>query len=281
MCYNILNLRYNKEEKSGKDVYFMFELVRFKLSLAKDKAVFADILEDFKIKGIENQKIILENAEEKRMSAKIVEDSMIFDYRDEFLEKRIYVYKNGINIKVVEKRKEKRTKGSIIEILEKTYGFTKFSEKERYLIHLISKRFIFNKNVLFSNILIDEYMEYAQRLCIFQTTFETHYDTLKKYPDSSYRYKKTLLNGEDISVVYDVVEGKDRIMRIYDLYNGIRNKRNRNDIKGIQMGLIRKESFGYKETVGITAMEDAICGASFLINQYVEELSNYPKSIKK
>ena len=37
----------------------------------------------------------------------------------------------------------------------------------------------------------------------------------------------TLVNGEDISRIYDIVNGIDKIYRVYDLYNGIENERNK------------------------------------------------------
>ena len=63
-----------------------------------------------------------------------------------------------------------------------------------------------------------------------------------------------------ISYIYDIVAGTDKIYRIYDLYNGIINERNSYDIFLINLGLLRKSSLGYKETSGITAKENEICG---------------------
>ena len=68
------------------------------------------------------------------------------------------------------------------------------------------------------------------------------------------------INGEDISYIYDVVNGTDKIYRIYDLYNGTINERNSDDIFSIHLGLLRKAAFGYKEINGINAKENEICG---------------------
>lgn len=99
-----------------------------------------------------------------------------------------------------------------------------------------------------------------------KTTFESHFKTLRKsvgslrqYTDSPYS-TYTKINGEDISYIYDVVNGTDKIYRIYDLYNGTINERNSDDIFSIHLGLLRKVAFGYKEINGINAKENEICG---------------------
>ena len=52
-------------------------------------------------------------------------------------------------------------------------------------------------------------------------------------------------NGEDISQVYEFVDGIDKISRIYNLYTG-NVKKESDDIKTIIAGLVDENSFNYK-----------------------------------
>ena len=128
------------------------------------------------------------------------------------------------------------------------------------MVDLISNRYVFDKNISIYDI------NNFEQLCNMKTTFESHFKTLLKPVDSLRRYADspystyTKINGEDISYIYDIVTGSDKIYRIYDLYNGIINERNSYDIFLINLGLLRKSSLGYKEINGITAKENEICG---------------------
>lgn len=128
------------------------------------------------------------------------------------------------------------------------------------MVDLISNRYVFDKNISIYDI------NNFEQLCNMKTTFESHFKTLLKpvdslrwYTDSPYS-TYTKIDGEDISYIYDVVNGTDKIYRIYDLYNGIINERNIDDIFSIHLGLLRKSALGYKEINGITAKENEICG---------------------
>lgn len=176
---------------------------------------------------------------------------------------------------------ELRPNGVVIEKVRQTYGYSIFSKTEKKVTDLTSRRYILSTKTLnerFPEIdcmheysigyLYREYGEisdYKEEILKpdMVTTFETHmkycapYDGVRLVTDSIYS-TYTLLNGEDVSFVYDIVEGPDKLPRIYDLYNGIINDRNIGDLRAINLGLLREQAFGLKEASKITEKENSI-----------------------
>jgi hypothetical protein len=238
----------------------MLDLIKFKLLLKKYKNVFSDILGNMSIKESNDNIITFIDNDNNEMIAQMNNHDIIF----EIVDKRHIIVnlpeKYDYSVKVIDTIKEKKSKGCIIEKIEKNYDYTKESPYERVLVDLISKRYVFENDIqIEENIDLDE-------LCKMKTVFESHMKTLIKPHDSIKWYTTspystiTMIDGKDISYIYDIVNGNDKIYRIYDLYNGIINERNSNDIFSIHLGLLRKEGLGYKETSGITKKEDTICG---------------------
>lgn len=239
----------------------MFEIIKFKSILKNNKNVFADIINDMTIKTLRDNTITFVDYKENETIAVIDNSNILFRFDD----KKSTVVNlpqddNNEYVKVIDVIKEERDNGCIIEVIEKYYDFTIESEDEKVLVDLVSNRYVFDKNIS-----IDDINNFEQ-LCKMKTTFESHFKTLRKtvgslrwYTDSHYS-TYTKINGEDISYIYDVVNGTDKIYRIYDLYNGIINERNSDDIFSIHLGLLRKAAFGYKEINGINAKENEICG---------------------
>ena len=241
----------------------MFEITKFRAILKKNKNVFADIINNMNIKALKNNTITFVDHNGNEILAVINDDNIIFNFGD----KKSTVVNlpqedNNGCVKVIDVIKEKRDNGCIIEVIEKNYDFTKESENEKILVDLVSNRYVFDRNIS-----IDDINNFEQ-LCKMKTTFESHFKPLQKpvgstrwYTDSPYS-TYTKINGEDISYIYDVVNGTDKIYRIYDLYNGIINERNSDDLFSIHLGLLGKEAFAYKELNGINAKENEICGNS-------------------
>ena len=239
----------------------MFEIIKFKSMLKKNKNVFADIINEMTIKTLKDNTIIFVDFKGNEVIAEIDDSNILFRFDD----KKSTVVNlpqddNNEDVKAIDVIKEERDNGCIIEVIEKYYDFTRESEEEKVLVDLVSNRYVFDKNVS-----IDDINKFEQ-LCKMKTTFESHFKTLLKpigslrwYTDSLYS-TYTKINGEDISYIYDVVNGNDKIYRIYDLYNGTINEKNSDDIFSIHLGLLRKAAFGYKEINGINARENEICG---------------------
>ncbi|MBE6149455.1 MAG: hypothetical protein E7170_01875 [Firmicutes bacterium] len=246
----------------------MFETVTLKRILKKYESIFSDILFGFEFESIENNKIIFKNFSENKMIANINNNVINFYYKtlniERLIELKLPNKDEGDDIKINEIVREIRPNGTIIEKIERIYGFSEFSTESRTLVDLLSKRYVFDKNIEISD--IDEYNQCVDNLSIMKTIFECHMHVLVKPTNSVKWYKNspysthTLLNGTDISHIYDVVNGIDKIARVYDLYNGVINERNANDIFSIHLGLLRKDCLGYRELIGITDKEDSICG---------------------
>lgn len=239
----------------------MIDLIKFKSMLKKNKNVFADIINDMNIKTLKDNTITFVDFKGNKIIAEIKYNNILF----KFDEKKSTIVtlpqdNSSERVKVVDVIKEKRDNGCIIEVIEKYYDFTKDSEKEKILVDLVSNRYVFNQDVSISD--IDNF----EQLCKMKTTFESHFKTslmplnsFKCHTDSPYS-TYTKVNGEDISYIYDTINGNDKIYRIYDLYNGTINKRNSDDIFSIHSGSLRKSALGYKEINGIDAKENEICG---------------------
>ena len=238
----------------------MFEIIKFKSILKKNKNVFADIINDMTIKTLRDNTITFVDYKGNETIAVIDNSNILFRFDDKKSTVVNLPQDNNEYVKVIDVIKEERDNGCIVEVIEKNYDFTIESEDEKVLVDLISNRYVFDKNISIYDI------NNFEQLCNMKTTFESHSKTLLKpvdslrwYTDSPYS-TYTKINSEDISYIYDVVNGNDKIYRIYDLYNGIINERNSDDIFSIHLGLLRKAAFGYKEINGINAKENEICG---------------------
>lgn len=255
----------------------MLELKKIKLLLKQHKDVFKDILGNVLVEKIKNNEIFFRDTQGKRVIATITNNNLkfTFNYDNEAITKIINIELADLkdektDLKVVEIIKEKRPYGSIIEKNIKIYGLSRFSNNERVLLDLYSTRYVMHTDILSTYAL--ENSNFLEKNALLKTSFESHMKTFIKPHDNLRSYTaspcstRTLVNGQDISRLYDIVEGKDKIMRIYDLYMGIINERNSNDIISIHLGLLSKDGFGYMELNGITKKEDAICGKSLCLN---------------
>ena len=71
---------------------------------------------------------------------------------------------------------------------------------------------------------------------------------------------KIYLKHENVSSVFDAIDGFDKINRVYDLYRGIINARNEKDIDLIHIGLLSQDAYDLKGLRGITEKEDSMVG---------------------
>lgn len=116
------------------------------------------------------------------------------------------------------------------------------------------------------------------------TTFSTHmnyyygWDGVRQITENFYP-TKTLVNGENLSMLFDVNDGPDKLYRVYDLYRGVINPRNEQDIMSINSDFMSEDSFDYRRFIGITDTEDEIAGESkkTLSPEYVDYLTTFFK----
>ena len=116
------------------------------------------------------------------------------------------------------------------------------------------------------------------------TTFSTHmnyyynWDGGRQIKDNIYP-TKTLVNGENLSMLFDVNDGPDKLYRVHDLYKGIIYPRTECDIISINSGFIPSDAFSYKRFCGISDTEDSIVGEAKknLSTKYVDYLEGFFK----
>ena len=216
---------------------------------------------------------------------------------NEFSVERITVDENMLmtNISV-----EKREKGVIYSTLQKQFAPSSRFGNQIVLVDLAEQRLTFTKEKLeelFSNFDFDtsRLMKYLLKFKVIErkvnlkeqsdyfNEFSTHmnyyYSTLdnpRKYVNNIYP-TKTFLNGQEISSTYDIVDGKNKLYRIYNLYRGIINLENENDINAIHLGLLNPNGFYLMSLEGITEKENSLVGES--LQRTSEDYINYIKEM--
>ena len=86
---------------------------------------------------------------------------------------------------------------------------------------------------------------------------------------------QTYLNDEYYSRFYGMVDGPDKLYRVFDLYKGIINPRNENDVKCIHLGYLSQDAYDLKGLKEITEKEDSLVGKT--LEMVSEEYINYLK----
>lgn len=74
---------------------------------------------------------------------------------------------------------------------------------------------------------------------------------------------KVLVNGEDLTYLYDNLFGRDLVCRIFDLYHGEITELNNRDIYLIRLSKLNEEAFGLIELNGIVSKENELVGEQF------------------
>lgn len=171
---------------------------------------------------------------------------------------------------------EKRDRGIIITETREYYDWTKFTDKEKLPVDLYEYRYVFGNNnikTIYDNITPVQFELINKNninlinynLANFRTDFEVHMKTYRKsadgfvFTDSMYPVI-VKFNGNDVSLCYDLVDGPDKIKRAHDLYNGIINGDNKEDIKAMHLGLMSTDGFGLRDFTGFEDKENAFLG---------------------
>ncbi len=170
---------------------------------------------------------------------------------------------------------DKRPKGIIYTLIQKQFAPSKRFQ-DIVLTDLTEKRFTFtqtkiksltNNNFtdLYSLLLELEKVTDLKNQSDFSSEFATHMNYYydfgggRKAKDNIYP-TKTYFNNEDVSRLFDI-EGKDKLYRIFDLYNGVINSRNEKDFKSLKSGFLSSAVFNFKNSRGISQKEDSIVGS--------------------
>lgn len=194
---------------------------------------------------------------------------------------------------------EKRENGVIYKDLQKQFAPSNRFKSKTVLVDLIEDSYVFSRDKI--NRIIDKEdfsdvrlmylllkikkasMENELKdICDIHNRFSTHMNTYiqcksgRPIKDNIYP-TRTYFNGEEFSSLFDVNDSADKLYKVYDLYNGIINARNENDINSIHLGFLSEDAFGFRELKGITSQEDELVGRSNLevSNDYINYLSKF------
>ena len=255
-------------------------------------------LEGYTFKSIERQNgewtICFEGPNEAHIMLSISFDKFSITKNTDSKTERISIDDNML---LTDRIIDKRQNGVVYSIIQK-----QFAPSSRFnqivLTDLVEQRFTLTrerinssfKNVDFDNIRLTNLLLKLRMLeskidlksqSDFYSEFSTHmnyylnWDGVRKIKDNIYP-ARTYLNGEEVSSIFDV-EGSDKLYRIYDLYNGIINPCNENDINSIHLGFLSQDAFNFKELKGISEQENSLVGTPLISvsDMYVNYLREF------
>ena len=180
-----------------------------------------------------------------RIERIVIDENLLLTHRA--LDKR----ENGIVYSIIQKQfaQSSRFKQFVLtDLVEQRFTLT------REKINSLSENVDFDNNGLahlFLKLRMLEGKVDLKSQSDYYSKFSTHmnyyldWEGGRKIKDNIYP-TRTYLNDEEVSNIFDV-DGPDKIYRIYDLYNGIINPRNENDIKSINLDFLSQDAFNYKQ----------------------------------
>ncbi len=174
---------------------------------------------------------------------------------------------------------EKRENGLVYSIIKKKYSFPFPIKQDVSMTDLSEKRYVFTKNKIESILesldfnqdnLIQYFFRLSQlkeelcldSLCDYCSEFSTHLRYHSLFDKRNYTSIHTYLNGKDISSLYQKIREPYSLNRIYNLYYGIINSKNKIDACSIELGFLPRISYCFKDISGITKKEDSLIGIS-------------------
>lgn len=205
--------------------------------------------------------------------------------------------------RIVQKKIEKREQGIIYTEIEKKFISSPFLENQSILANLVEHRYVYSYQNLehitgndLSNLWFDSLYgyfinwDYIKNLCDYVSTFNSYinYDVCSGLKSNTNNPTYTYINGKDVSSLF-IIDGPDKLYRIYDLYYGFINDGNLQDLKDIKGGLLSADVYDYKSLIGITKKEDMLAGPPLkevndlyysYLKQIFKERFNYRGSIK-
>ena len=168
--------------------------------------------------------------------------------KDEFTYDGFYFSFTENGISVNEIKVDLHRKGANVEFVQRLYGKSRYDKDKKALLDLQSTNYVIKGNCSFEK-LTD--INFLKRNSSLTTIFSAHMKYFHQIEGEIRSFVNTIypshvyFNGEDISQVYEFVDGIDKISRIYNLYVG-NVKKESDDIKTIITGLADKNSFNYK-----------------------------------
>jgi len=214
--------------------------------------------------SISPREIHLYRYKENALSSIVIRDSQILRQVD--IERR----PNGIIYREIEKQfypsKRFNNKVVLVDLIEDTYVFA-----EDNINRIIDKEDF--RDIRLKYILLKIKKASMERplkdMSDLHTKFSTHMNCWVRYERGNKTKHciyppRTDLNGEEVSSVFNINDGSDKLYRVYDLYRGIINPRNEEDINLINLGVLSPDAFDFRSFRRITDMENKLVGDSSL-----------------
>ena len=214
----------------------------------------------------------------------------------EYRNNRIKSISIDMNMSLNKQIVEKRDKGILFIDVVMNYGYASRFMDENVLVDLYEKRYIFTDNKLEEIFNYDNFSEekikniyinlkslltrgIIKECSDYYSEFSTHMnyfvDCMGKRRFENENFSNvSYLNGNDVSILYNGVEGVDKLFRIYDLYDGVITLRNIDDLNYICFGIIDGDAFGLRGLTGIKEEEEKLIGAvdEELEKKYINQL---------
>jgi len=141
--------------------------------------------------------------------------------------------------------------GANVEIILRDYGKSRYDKNHNALLDLQSTNYVV-KNYSDVNQLFDE--DFLKTNSLLITAFSAHMKYFYKVQGEAREFVTSIypshvyFNGEDISIVYECVDGIDKISKIYGLYSGnISRTYDNNDIDTIINGIAGEGCYDYRQ----------------------------------
>ncbi|MBE6144198.1 MAG: hypothetical protein E7169_01325 [Firmicutes bacterium] len=241
----------------------------------------------------------LSNDNGEKIELCIYEKSIIFSKRSKYLVENFVIEDD---LKLLQTNVEKRSNGVMVTNITKNFDFSERFNSQIVLADIIEDTYVFDKEksidlfnitsfediksvTLFIKVKEFEHSNSLEKNANCHSKFSTHMNYLLPgrfrggYVVANSCSNHTYLNGEEVSRLYDIVDGADKLYRIYDLYHGIINPRNELDINCISLGLISPYAFSLRNLRGIDKNEEKIIGKSKILisNDYCNYVCNLLK----
>ena len=209
---------------------------------------------DFHIRLDENLILLFEDGERKMyLDLSDSEPVFIKKHEGKIIERAKLIFENN-DVFVKHMFFEERPYGNIVTELDKKYKNCGRTEKE--MVYLHEKRFIYKSDFLKKTDL--ESFDMNDVVADFKTDFKVELVNDESGEQDIY----VEIDGNDVSYLFQSMDGKNVISRIYELYYGRINSLSGRDIYLIHLKKLEPDVFGLRQLKGISRIENELVGLS-------------------
>ena len=211
-----------------------------------------DVFGEYELCISETGIIFIKSASGKKfiyLEDSIAEDCLCFSNKDDYSYNSFCfsTMKNGISVS--ETKIDLHEHGYNVENIERLYGKSRYEKDKNALLDLQSTNYVIKGIASFANLMDIDFLESNS---VLTTTFSAHMKFFYQVEQEPRNMVSTpypthvYFNGEDISYVYEFVDGIDKVSRIYNLYTG-NFETITEDIIAIGTGFVDESSFNYRK----------------------------------